>query len=67
MKAGGGAKRNASIKRARRYPRQPRERQPPPGTVTLINSVEILTNLYTYHKVKYDRPGECSPETDCLR
>ena len=20
-----------------------------------------------YHKVKYDRPGECSPEKDCLR
>ena len=19
------------------------------------------------HKVKYDRPGECSPEKDCLR
>ena len=19
------------------------------------------------HKVKYDRPGECSPEEDCLR
>ena len=35
--------------RARRYPRQPRERQPPPGTVTLRNSVETLTNLFTYH------------------
>ena len=21
----------------------------------------------TTHKVKYDRPGECSPEKDCLR
>ena len=21
----------------------------------------------SYHKVKYDRPGECSPEKDCLR
>ena len=20
-----------------------------------------------YYKVKYDRPGECSPEKDCLR
>ena len=20
-----------------------------------------------FHKVKYDRPGECSPEKDCLR
>ena len=56
MKAGGGAKRNAS--RARRYPRQPRERQPPPGTVTLINSVEILTNLYTYHGQPRGREGE---------
>ena len=28
---------------------QPREWQPRPGTVTLRNSVEILTNLYTYH------------------
>ena len=35
--------------RACRYPQQPRERQPPPGTVTLRNSVEILTSLYTYH------------------
>ena len=35
--------------RAHRYPWQPRERQPPPDTVTLRNSVEILTNLYTYH------------------
>ena len=58
MKAGGGAKRNASIKRARRYPRQPGERQPPPGTVTLINSVEILTNLYTYHGQPRGREGE---------
>ena len=48
MKAGGGAKQNASLSRGRRYPRQPREWQPPPGTVTLRNSVEILTNLYTH-------------------
>ena len=27
---------------------QPREWQPPPGTVTLRNSVEIFTNLYTH-------------------
>ena len=40
MKAGCGAT---------RYPQQPRERQPPPGIVTLRNSVEVLTNLYTYH------------------
>ena len=44
--------------RARRYPRQPRERQPPPGTVTLRNSVEILTNLYTYHGQPRGREGE---------
>ena len=42
--------------RARRYPRQPRERQP--GTVTLRNSVEILTNLYTYHGQPRGREGE---------
>ena len=24
-------------------------------------------NQESYHKVKYDRPGECSPEKDCLR
>ena len=23
--------------------------------------------IYIYHKVKDDRPGECSPEKDCLR
>ena len=34
--------------RARWYPRQPRERQPPPGTVTLRISVAILTNPYTH-------------------
>ena len=30
---------------------------------TLINDCEETK----YHKVKYDRPGECSPEKDCLR
>ena len=44
--------------RARGYPRQPREQQPPPGTVTLRNSVEILTNLYTYHGQPRGREGE---------
>ena len=43
MTAGGGAKWNASLKQGGRYPRQP-----PPGTVTLRNSVEILTNLYAH-------------------
>ena len=43
MKAGGGAKRNASFEQGV----QPREWQQPPGTVTLRNSVEILTKLYT--------------------
>ena len=59
MKADGGAKRNSShISRARRYPRQPRDRQPPPGTVTLRNAVEILTNLYTYYGHPRGREGE---------
>ena len=48
MRVGGGAKRSVSLKRGCRYPWQPRERQPPPGSVTLRNSVEILTNLYTH-------------------
>ena len=51
MKAGGGAKRNASLEQGVQVPpQQSRERQPPPGTVTLRNSVEleILTNLYTH-------------------
>ena len=29
------------------------------GIIVLVKS--------NYHKVKYDRPGECSPEKDCLR
>ena len=36
------------MSRACRYPCQLRERQPPPGTVTLTKSVEILTNLTTH-------------------
>ena len=59
MKAGGGAKRNSSLKiRARRYPQQPRDLQPPSGIVTLRNSVEILTKLYTYHGHPRGREGE---------
>ena len=27
---------------------------------------EFLSKYITSHKVKYDRPGECSPEKDCL-
>ena len=54
MKAGGGAKRNVSIEQGT----QPRKQQPPPGNVTLINSVEILTNLYTYHGQPRGREGE---------
>ena len=42
---------------AHRYPRQPRERQPPPSTVTLRNSVEILSNLYTHHGQPRGREG----------
>ena len=56
MKAGGGAKGNTS--RACRYPGQPRELQPPPGPLTHRNSVEILTNLYTYHGQPRGREGE---------
>ena len=44
--------------RACRYPPQPRERQPPPGSVTLRHSVEILTNLYTYHGQPRGREGK---------
>ena len=30
--------------------------------------IKILVIITTYHnKVEYDRPGECSPEKDCLR
>ena len=38
-----------------RYPRQPREQQP--GTVTLRNSLEILTNLYTHLDQQRGREG----------
>ena len=31
-----------------------------------IFKIFVLCKLGT-HKVKYDRPGECSPEKDCLR
>ena len=30
-------------------------------------SVLSFSNMAGYYKVKYDRPGECSPEKDCLR
>ena len=39
MTAGGGAKQNVSLEQGMQVP----------GTITLRNSVEILTNLYTYH------------------
>ena len=35
-------------RRVHRYQPQPREQKPPPGTITLRNSVEILANLYTH-------------------
>ena len=54
MKAGGGASKMRASSRAHRYPWQP-----PPGTITLRNSVEILTNLYTYHSQRRGREGEC--------
>ena len=33
--------------------------------INIITIVIIITIIS--HKVKYDRPGECSPEKDCLR
>ena len=32
-----------------------------------FNVSGIKTAISFSHKVKYDRPGECSPEKDCLR
>ena len=34
-----------------------------------MKSIALLAyvNMLLFHKVKYDRPGECSPEKDCLR
>ena len=32
-----------------------------------FRNFKIIHYIYTFHKVKYDRPGECSPEKDCLR
>ena len=31
------------------------------------NSCQLNKRRISIHKVKYDRPGECSPEKDCLR
>ena len=54
-----------ALSRARRYPWQPREQQPPPGTVTLRNSVEIFTNLYTYHGQPRGRQGGGGGGANC--
>ena len=54
MKAGGGAKRNASIEQGMQVSTAT---QRAAGTVTLRNSVEILTNLYTYHGQPRGREG----------
>ena len=35
--------------------------------VKTVTSVDVCWSQESYHKVKYDRPGECSPEKDCLR
>ena len=35
--------------------------------ITIIIIVLVFVITTTIHKVKYDRPGECSPEKDCLR
>ena len=49
LKAGGGVlSKMQALSRACRYPWRPREQQPPPGTVTLSNAVEIISNLYTH-------------------
>ena len=29
--------------------------------------MHTVRTIIACHKVKYDRPGECSPEKDCLR
>ena len=34
---------------------------------SLALSNDPVFNNIKYLKVKYDRPGECSPEKDCLR
>ena len=39
----------------------------PPGTVTLINSVEILTNLYTYHGQPRGREGKGQTAAQMLK
>ena len=52
----GGARQYSSMRR--RYPWQPCE-QPPPGTVTLNNSVEYLpTNTYLAHTSRGGRDGK---------
>jgi len=38
-------------------PSQPREWQPPAGTITLRNSEEILSNLYTHQSQPRRREG----------
>ena len=57
MKAGGGAKQNASIEQGTQVSTATQRGQPSPGTVTLRNSVEILTNLYAYHGQPRERKG----------
>ena len=48
MTARGDAKQNVSLEQGMQVP----------GTVTLRNPVEILTNLYTYHSQPRGREGE---------
>ena len=55
MKAGGGAKQNASIKQGTQVSTAT---QRVATAITLINSVEILTNLYTYRGQPRGREGE---------
>ena len=37
------------------------------GVFLIIVDVQPCASKDESHKVKYDRPGECSPEKDCLR
>ena len=58
MTAGGGAKRNVSIEQGMLLSKATQRRQQPPGTITPRNSVEILTNPYTYQGQLRGREGE---------
>ena len=51
-----------------RDPKQrPERRMTKASCCRRIEDVRVLYQGFEFHKVKYDRPGECSPEKDCLR